>query len=156
MKINKVLEDYISLLCLYWPSIEQLISTDSTVSFKNDWLQVNWELIVERQLGDSGMYLEVYADGADCNGASSRVLLPEKTATHSIILNSNNENEVYDILGERYVNDKDDDIIFQKFVTIKKDGWYYEEPPFDNVEAIYKDEIIIVDFITVDAKLRAI
>lgn len=156
MIINEVLEDYVSLLCLYWPSIEQLTSTDSTGSFKDDWLQANWELIVERQLMSSDMYLEVYGDGADCNGASSRVLFPEKIATHIINLNSNHENEVYDILGERYIDNKDDDIVFQRFVTIKKDGWYYEEPPFNKVEALYEGETIIVDFSVIDAKLTAI
>lgn len=156
MTINKVLEGFVSLLCLYWPNIEQLISTDSTGSFKDDWLQANWELIVGRQLMSSNMYLEVYGDGADCNGASSRVTFPEKDATHSIILKSNSEDKVYDILGEKYIGSKDDDIIFQKFVTVKKDGWYYEEPPFDKMEALYKDETIVVDFNTVNAELKAI
>lgn len=156
MIINEILEDYISLLRLSWSSIEQLISTDSTGSFKDDWLQANWELIVERQLMSSDMYLEVYGDGADCNGASSRVLFPEKIATHSIILKSNSEDEIYDILGESYVDSDDDNIIFQKFVTIKEDDWYYEETPFDKIEALYKDETIVVDFNTVNAELRAI
>lgn len=156
MLINKALKDYVYLLCLYWPHIEQLTCTDSIGSFKDDWLQANWEIIVERQLMSADMYLEAYGDGAGCNGESSRVLFPEKIATHSIILNSNSEHKVYDILGERYIENKDDDIIFQKFVTIKKDGWYYEEPPFNKIEALYRDETIIVDFSIVYAKLKAI
>lgn len=156
MTINKVLEDYISLLWLYWPSIEQLISTDSTVSFKNNWLQANWELIVERQLGDSDLYLEVYGDGADCNGESSRVLFPDKQATHNITLNSKNEDKIYDLLGESYIDDNFGKIIFQRFVTIKEDGWYYEEPPFDMVEALYRDEVIIIKFAVVHAELGII
>ena len=59
-------------------------------------------------------------------------------------------------MGERYIENKDDDIIFQKFVTIKKDGWYYEEPPFNKIEALYRDETLIVDFSIVEAKLKAI
>lgn len=156
MIINEILEDYVSLLRLYWPSIEQLISTDATGSFKDDWLQANWELIVERQLMSSDMYLEVYGDGADCNDASSRGLFPEKIATHIIVLKSNSEDEVYDILGESYIDSDDDNIIFQRFVTIKEDGWYYEETPFDMIEALYKDETIVVDFNTVNAELRGI
>ena len=156
MTINKVLEGFVSLLCLYWPSIEQLICADATRSFKDDWLQANWELIVERQLGSSDTYLEVYGDGADCNDTSSRVLFPNENATHNLILKPKNKDNVYDILGEIYIDNKDNDIIFQKFVTIKEDGWYYEEPPFDMVEALYRDEIIIVNFDAVNVELCVI
>lgn len=156
MIINEILEDYISLLRLYWPSIEQLISTDTTGSFKDNWLQANWELIVERQLMSSDTYLEVYGDGADCNDASSRVLFPNENATYNLILKPKNKDNVYDILGEIYINNKDNDIIFQKFVTIKEDGWYYEEPPFDMVEALYRDEVIIVRFDAVNVELGII
>ena len=59
-------------------------------------------------------------------------------------------------MGEIYINNKDNDIIFQKFVTIKEDGWYYEEPPFDMVEALYRDEVIIVRFDAVNVELGII
>lgn len=156
MIINNVLEDYVSLLCSYWSRVKNLENLDATESFKDDWLQANWELIVERQLGDANLYLEVYGDGADCNGASSRVLFPNKQATHNIILKSNNEDKIYDFLGEVYIDDRIEKIVFQRFVTIKEDGWYYEEPSFDMVEALYKDETIIVKFSAVNAELNII
>lgn len=156
MIINNVLEDYASLLCSYWSRVKNLENSDTTESFKDDWLQANWELIVERQLGGFDLYLEVYGDGADCNGESSRVLFPDKRATHNITLSSKNENNIYDFLGEGYINNYSEKIIFQRFVTIKEDGWYYEEPPFDMVEALYKDEVIIVKFDAVNAELGII
>nr|WP_317200528.1 hypothetical protein [uncultured Psychrobacter sp.] len=156
MIINNILKDYASLLCLYWSKVKELDNSDTTESFKDDWLQANWELIVERQLGDSDLYLEVYGDGADCNGVSSRVLFPNKQATHNVILKSENEEKIYDFLGERYIDDSIEEIVFQRFVTIKDDGWYYEEPPFDMIEALYRDEVVIVKFSAVNAELNII
>ncbi len=158
MIINNILKDYASLLCLYWSKVKELDDSDTTESFKNDWLQANWELIVERQLGDSDLYLEVYGDGADCNGESSRVLFSNKRATHNIILKSNSSsgNSIYDLLGEKYIDDRNEKIIFQRFVTMREDSWYYEEPPFDMIEALYRDEIVIVKFSAISAELNVI
>ncbi len=52
---------------------------------KNDWLQANWEILVEAVLCKSGEFLEVYGDGADCNGSSSRVCFSDALPTHKII-----------------------------------------------------------------------
>ena len=154
--MNNVLKDYANLLCLYWSAVKKLESSDTTESFKNDWLQANWELIVERQLGGFDLYLEAYGDGADCNGESSRVLFPKKQATHNIILSPKNEDKIYGFLGEGDIDNTFGEVIFQRFVTIKENGWYYEEPPFDMIEAFYRDQVIIVEFDTVNAKLGII
>lgn len=46
-----------------------------------DWLQANWEILVE---AGTGKYISHYGDGADCNGRSSRVWLPEICPTHRV------------------------------------------------------------------------
>ncbi|MBE0405384.1 hypothetical protein ACT3TI_00520 [Psychrobacter sp. AOP22-C1-22] len=154
--MNNVLKDYANLLCLYWSAVKKLESSGNAEFFKDDWLQANWELIVERQLGGFDLYLEVYGAGADCNGESSRVLFPNKQATHNIILSPKNEDKIYDFLGEGDIDNTFGEVIFQRFVTIKEDGWYYEEPPFDMIEALYRNEIIIAEFDAINIELGII
>ena len=141
---------------MYWSKVKNLESLDTTKSFKDDWLQANWELIVERRLGNFDLYLEIYGEGTGYNVESSRVLFPDKQATHNIILSSKNEDKLYDCLGESLIDDKIESIIFQKFVTIKADSWYYEEMPFNMIEALYKDEVVIISFDAINAKIAAI
>ena len=65
------------MLETYWGSLQKLSKHDPTGSLKDDWMQANWELIVEGLLSDGRLVLEPYGEGADCNGASSRVLYPD-------------------------------------------------------------------------------
>ena len=46
-----------------------------------DWLQSNWEIIVESKMGK---YILHYGDGADCNGLSNRVWQAEIVPTHRV------------------------------------------------------------------------
>ncbi|NPU99718.1 MAG: hypothetical protein HPY51_21205 [Candidatus Omnitrophica bacterium] len=75
-----------------------LITEYSNEYLKNDWLQANWEILVESVLNDknTGVFLEVYGDGADCNGYSSRVLFPDKSATHEIYCIPRNDKPIQD------------------------------------------------------------
>mgnify|MGYP000073187604 FL=1 len=45
-------------------------------------MQANWELLVERKILPLNEYLEVYGDGADFNGISSRITDINIAATH--------------------------------------------------------------------------
>ncbi|MDQ0448834.1 hypothetical protein [Methylobacterium aerolatum] len=47
----------------------------------DDWLQANWEVMVEAR---TEKYILHYGEGADCNGTSCRVWLPEILPTHQI------------------------------------------------------------------------
>jgi len=154
ISINNLLTQFSNLLVLYWEILLLLAKEDSSGSLKDDWLQANWELIVEGLLDDRNIVLEVYGDGADCNGESSRVLYPDRQATHRLICKSLDSKYVYDALNEQSLDITQDDIIFDRFVSIGEDGWYYELPPFDKILGEYAGETVVVDFSGVDVQLR--
>ena len=79
VNINETITRFVKCLRESWPSIEEVESLDSTGSFKNDWMQALWELSVEGQLKSQLSdfeFLVPYGDGADANGASSRIIAP--------------------------------------------------------------------------------
>lgn len=143
-----------NLLTSYWGCLSKLIENDSSGSLKDDWLQANWELIVEGQLGDKSIVLEPYGNGADCNGLSSRVLYPDRQSTHKLICSVSSSQHVYDFLNGESLDITICDITFDHFVTIANDGWYYEVPPFDKILGEYKGAAVVVDFNNVDIILK--
>ena len=95
-----------------------------------DWYQTNWEILVEYRMQSLGLIdgrIDVYGDGADCNGDSSRVFLPEAHPSKSIRIN--------------------DKYVFHSFGTLKND-YFVQEPPFDFVKGDLPSsyEEIIVKF----------
>lgn len=152
--INNLLTQFSSLLVLYWENFLLLVKEDSSGFLKDDWLQANWELIVEGLLGDKNIVLEVYGDGADCNGESSRVLYPDRQPTHRLICKPIDGKYVYDALSKQSLNITQDDIVFDRFVSIGEDGWYYELPPFDKILGEFAGETVVVDFSGVDVQLQ--
>lgn len=92
-----------------------------------DWLQANWEILVEKKVLKQNEYLEVYRDGADYNGASSRMNDIEAMSTHTIKVLPNNE--AIDILNNEIINDKER-LEFDRLVGFQN-GFYTDQPPFD-------------------------
>jgi len=83
VKLQDVLEDFRQFLLSNFEEMSELLS-DNLLA---DWLQANWEIIVESRLQEMQLIpslLDVYGDGADCNGASSRVSLPDLSPKCSI------------------------------------------------------------------------
>lgn len=63
----------------------EVVSEAVSDEILNDWMQANWELLVESRVCQPGLeFLTVYGDGADCNDGSSRVWFPEALATHGV------------------------------------------------------------------------
>lgn len=156
ISMKELLEKFSDLLCCCWKDFSSLRENDTTGSVKEDWLQANWELLVEGLLSEQGIVLEVYGEGADCNGVSSRVLYPDRHPTHKIICKPMNKEQSYDVLNERSLDISKGEIVFDRFVCIGEDGWYYEQPPFDKVLAEYAGEYVVVDFRNTDFQLRRI
>jgi len=129
--IDELLENFAEFLNRSWNSIASISESDPTGSLKDDWLQANWEIIVEGMLGDRSIFLVPYGDGADCNGASSRVLFPHKLETHSVVITPQKGNTIYDYLNKKSLDTSSEGIVFDKFVCMDEDGWYYERPPFN-------------------------
>ncbi len=101
-------------------------------------------MLIESQCGEN-VFLEVYGDGADSNGSSSRVLYPNKLPTHKIICKSSEATNIHDVLNDIYLNDVDE-LVFDRFVSIGNDGWYYESPPFDKVLIFQKGVKRVIEF----------
>lgn len=89
----------------------------------DDWLQSNWEILVESQVCKPGTeFLEVYGEGADCNASSSRVWLPDALPTHRILVCL--EKDSTNLLTGSVINKTSNvPIVFDRFVSW--DGEYY-------------------------------
>ena len=103
---------------------------DSNSELINDWLQANWELMVEAILfPKSDKYLEVYGEGADCNPNSSRVWKPEILPTHAIFCVPKFGNSLFDLITKSSINQK---LAFGNFVNWNGDD-YQEKTPFNAI-----------------------
>lgn len=94
----------------------------------DDWLQFNWEILVESQVCKKGTeFLEVYGDGADCNASSSRVWLPEALPTHRVlvILEKDSANL---LTGRIIANNNNEPIVFDRFVSWDGEHYGYDGP----------------------------
>jgi hypothetical protein len=112
-------------------SIVEDCKKSSFEEFQSNFLQANWELIVEYTISFNmkrKVFLEVYGEGADGEDGSSRITFKEKLATHKLVFKPIEES-VLDCLNKASVGEA---LIFDKLVTIK-DGWYFSAFPFDCV-----------------------
>jgi len=133
ISLEKAIIAFRTLLLQFWGELSLYPSSDDNEVFVQNWLQANWELLVESAFpAEQGVFLEVYGDGADCNGESSRVLYPDKLPNYSVYCQLK-ENEVgIDRISNEEVVFSEKGMPFDRFVAIEK-GWYFERPPFDHV-----------------------
>ena len=118
--INKSWETAIPLL------LERNYTTnESSIA---DWLQSNWEIMVERKILKINEYLEVYGEGADYNGSSSRMTDPYSLPNYRITVNSISNDKIFDLLNEEYINANS--LTFIELVSFKND-FYKKEPEFN-------------------------
>ena len=95
-----------------------------------DWAQANWELLVERSLCTTGEFLEIYAAGSDYETQIySRVFFHNATPTHEIGCESPRR-VVVDLLSG---NEFDPGACRFDRLVARKDSWFEDEPPFDQV-----------------------
>lgn len=145
-KINFLIMQFLFLLRSFWSQLEQVVKLDKTGSLKDDWLQANWELIVEGPLREIDIItLEVYGDGADANGDSSRILEPYAIPTHAVYCYQKSGDTILDYLNNVRLKLPTGGLLLDKFVTLGNDGWYYEKPPFDKVLLENNKNEIVVD-----------
>ena len=115
-----------------WGAVEKLRSLSPSAEDQvADWLQANWEVFVEAVLFPEGNhYLEVYGDGAECNGASSRVWKPWALPTHRVRCLPRTGTTVVDVLTGKATDPRN--LSFWGFVSW--DGEQYDmSPPFHHV-----------------------
>lgn len=139
------------LLCGWEPlgHCRSIIESDALI---DDWMQFHWELIVECGLRTRDeLYLNPYGSGADFNGESSRILLPEKLPTHEVCccpkvpytehISGVNRNDI----GKVYS--------FDSFVSTRG-AWYVPEPPFDCVLLSTDEDPKVIPLDVIDWRLR--
>ena len=137
MNIDKAIRIFSDFLNRSWELIIPLLSDRSYTtddSSKSDWLQSNWEILVERKVLQLNEYLEVYGCGADFNGGSSRITDIESAPTHFVKVIVDKEE---DILNNLKVERSE--YTFELLVGFR-DGFYTDIPPFDFV--LVEDENI--------------
>lgn len=136
MNIDKAIRFFSDFLNKSWETVIPLLSDrlyTSDESSKNDWIQANWELLVERKVLQLNEYLEIYGDGADFNGISSRITDVESIPTHSITVLVS---DCMDILNNVKINAAE--YLFEQLVGFKN-GFYINSNPFNFVLVQDKD-----------------
>lgn len=140
MDIDKAIRIFSDFLNKSWGIIIPLLSDRSYTtdeSSKSDWLQSNWEILVERKVLQLNEYLEVYGEGADFNGESSRITDIESFPTHSIKVLVDKEKDVLNNLEV-----ESSEYTFERLVGFRN-GFYTDIPPFDFV--LVQDEDIGIE-----------
>ena len=144
MNVNEVVLGFRRFLNESMPSIIDLTAQSDGQASLGDWMQANWELLVEANVlnTNSGEYLDIYGEGADCSASSSRVWQPEALPTHKIICRSKDGRSIYDILTGDQISQTELD--FDQFVSWNGEK-YGEKPPFDFVLLNNEKDILVVN-----------
>ena len=142
---------FVRVIAAAWPHACIVAQASSNPSFLSDWLQANWETLVEAAL-PRGTYLEVYGEGADITAGSSRVGSPDVAATAAVIIRSQSGvSGITDRLSGATLELPSEGLAFEEFVTL--DGtWYARREPFDcvlvetaNGPAVFRAEDVLFD-----------
>jgi hypothetical protein len=128
--VDKIIRIFVDFLNASWNIVDPLTSGreySSDEASRNDWLQANWEILIERKILPLNSYLDVYGEGADFNGQSSRITDPACVSSHYIsILVSKS----VDLLNDQMIID--DRYILDEFVSFSG-GFYKVCSPFKHV-----------------------
>ncbi len=103
MNIDQLVRNYVEFLNQNLNFLINKMKVDE--DYLNDWMQANWELLVEFELEDE-VTLEVIGDGADLNGQSSRVIYPERVENHCIKCSSKIGKEILELSENKAVDFK--------------------------------------------------
>jgi hypothetical protein len=155
INVNNEIKLFVKFLNDSWGNVSELFQEEDNSGNRNDWMQSNWEQLVEfpleRKIGKR-VRLEIYGEGAEANGESSRVLYPNDQPNYSIKFKL--KNKAKDILNEREII-SDEYYEIDSFVT-SKDNWYSIESPFSCVLFQYDEMESLVSIDEVDFFLMEI
>lgn len=136
-----------------WRCVEDLLKlSGNKTSILSDWMQSNWEILVENLLCHTNEYLDIYGDGADCNEKSSRVFMPTALPTHEIYCQGKEpDKKIKDFLSQELIEIKDK--TFNRFISW--DGKRYSDaPPLKYVLLENDDDEFIVALEDVKFNIR--
>ena len=134
MTVDEIVRKFQQFLEASWPSVESMLPlTLEGENLRFDWLQANWEILVEAVILPGGTsFLQFYGGGARCNDISLRVWNPAAEATHRICCVPKDGNEVTDLVTGRSIEPQDMD--FFGFGTPKRKRYQILlHPPFNVV-----------------------
>lgn len=150
MNINNVIRTFASFLNESWDIVMPLLierEYTTNESSKDDWLQVNWEILVERKILPINQYLQPYGNGADYYGASCRILDREGLPTHTLKVFV--KDEAFNVLNNNKVNNNksEPEFEFDRLVGVENE-FYKNSPPFDYVLVV--DDLGIESVFAID------
>lgn len=131
-----------------WASVIPLLEDRSYTTNESsiaDWLQSNWEILVERKVLKLNQYLDVYGAGADINGSSSRITDLSALPNYAVKVNSRFGKKITDLLNDEQVLITDSN--FLELVSFK-DGFYQKEPQFEFV--LLEDDIGVERVVSIE------
>lgn len=151
--ITKHIINFRDFLNACWPFLDELMLNhdwDSDGDFIDDWLQMNWELLVERELLEGQGFLTQFS----VTHLSDRIIRPEAVANYTVIAKS--ERIVTD-LKRKIIVPFDKGLRLYSFSTFKNRG-YGLYPPFDLAELVLdsKKELFIVPIKDLNFYLKSI
>lgn len=161
VSVTTLIKEFSKFLNISMPLVQNIIKGHSINTgaideyIQDDWLQANWEFLVEYGLG-VGIFLEVYGNGADCYGASSRITYNTALPTHFITCKSNSESPLTDLLSKNELLNEDTNLILDRLVAMTDDGWYAELSPFDKVLCRLGDDEVILNLDELEFSLSKI
>lgn len=133
MNVTSRLHEFRAFLSAAWPIACALHPGDDAPDFMSDWLQANWETLVEGSFPpQDGIVLEYYGDGAELNSPSGRVAWPDAKPTHEIVVVPSEGKTLTDVLDDIDFPVPAEGARFDKFVA-RAGQWFEEAPPFDHL-----------------------
>ncbi len=143
-KVDATIKAFATFLSDTWDTVHPLLlgrSYTTDIDSIGDWMQANWELLVERRLVAGDQCLEIYSSGADFYGFSSRITDPEAHRVDFVVavkptenFSWFKENHTFDYLNQEKFSLGD--AVFEEFVSFKN-KFYHIESPFEY--ALLKD-----------------
>jgi hypothetical protein len=115
--------------------------TDFKDDLKDDWLEANWELIVESHFNMGNERVNLSRYGAGAAGKFDRVFIENAQETHEVKCFSNKNNVLFDVVDGVNIAVPAEGFTFRRFVTIKN-GWYFQETPFDMIQINELDDAV--------------
>jgi hypothetical protein len=123
-----------------WKEVSNTAERDTTKSFREDWMQANWERIVEAsQDPNLNVVIEPYGDGADCNIRSSRVWKPDAIANARVCIRYVGNEQLINVIDGNEVHD----IMTLDYFCAVVGEWPEIDVPFDHA-VLQHDELTVV------------
>lgn len=142
MTAHQLILNFRQFILASWPQLSLVIEYldwDEDPYFIDHWFQANWELMVEKQLGNAEVVLAPYGYDASPNSRYTKV---GTKSTHRVLCKVQGDTGKY---------------MFMSFVS-EVDGSRKLEPPFDRISAkeVNGREIYLLDLNQVDFELEEI